>query len=127
MMYDSDDALDRALFALPLEEPPSDLRASILATTAYRPAAAFSLWEVVVLGTIAALTLWFVVLIAMGGGGLFLHTIETIGSAVAGALSNPTLLTWLSVGVLTAFWLIFFTESQPFAPAARRVERRGGR
>ena len=37
-MYDSDDALDRALFALPLEEPPAGLRASILLATAYRPA-----------------------------------------------------------------------------------------
>ena len=42
MKYDSDDALDRALFALPLEEPPADLRASILTATVYRPAPAFS-------------------------------------------------------------------------------------
>ena len=69
MMYDSDDALERALFALPLEEPPADLRGAILASTAYRPAAPFSVWEVAGLGAVAAITLWLVVLIAMGGGG----------------------------------------------------------
>ena len=54
MMYDSDDSLERALFALPLEEPPSDLRASILAATAFRPAPPFGVWEVAALGALAA-------------------------------------------------------------------------
>jgi CheY-like chemotaxis protein len=38
LMYDYDD-IDRALFALQLEEPPEDLRASILAASPLRPAA----------------------------------------------------------------------------------------
>lgn len=127
MMYDSDDALDRALFALPLEEPPSDLRASILASTAYRPAPAFSVWEVAALGAIAAVTVWFGFLIAMGGGGLFLRTLATIGSSAAASLSNVTLLAWLAAGAMTALWLVFFTGSQSLAPAGRRLERDAGR
>jgi uncharacterized membrane protein YdjX (TVP38/TMEM64 family) len=128
MMYDfSDDALDRALFALPLEEPPSDLRGHILAATAYRPAPAFSVWEVAVLGTVAAVTLWFVILIAMGGGGLFWHTLGTIASSIGSALSNVTSLAWLGAGLMTAFWLTFFTGSELLAPVTRRFERRTGR
>lgn len=127
MMYDSDDALDRALFELPLEEPPLDLRASILSATAYRPAPAFSVWEVAGLGAIAAVTLWCAVLIALGGGGLFLDTAETIGLSVVRALGDVTLLAWLAAGAMTAFWLMFFTGSQPFATARRRVEREVGR
>ncbi|MBV8244903.1 MAG: hypothetical protein JOZ38_03195 [Candidatus Eremiobacteraeota bacterium] len=126
MMYDSDDALDRALFALPMEEPPSDLRASILASTAYRPAPPFSVWEAAALGAIAAVTLWLVVLIALGGGGLFLHTLAIIGSALAQALSNVRLLAWLAAGAMTAYWLMFFTGTQPLAAAKRRVEGEPG-
>lgn len=127
MMYDSDDALDRALFELPLEEPPSDLRASILASTAYRPAPPFSMWEAAALGAIAAVTVWLAVLIALGGGGLFLHTLGTIGSSLAQALSNVRLVAWLAAGTMTAYWLTFFTGSQHFWPALRRVERETGR
>ena len=127
MMYDSDDALDRALFALPLEEPPSDLRASILASTAYRPAPAFSAWDAVGLGAVLAITLWLVILIAMGGGGLFLQTLATIVTTVLGALTNITLLAWLATGAMAAFWLTFFTRSQFLAPVTRRFEREDGR
>jgi hypothetical protein len=127
MMYDSDDALDRALFALPLEEPPSDLRASILASTAYRPAPPFSAWDAAGFGAIAAVTLWLVILIGMGGGGLFLQTLATIVTAVEGALSNVTVLAWLATGAMAAFWLSFFTGSQSWLPAARRFERRDSR
>ncbi len=127
MMYDSDDAIDRALFALPLEEPPAELRGAILAATAYRPASPFSVWEVAGLGAIAAVTVWLVVLIAMGGGGLFVHTLGTIASTIESGLSNVTMLAWLATGAMTAFWLSIFTGSQPFAPAVRRFGRRNGR
>ncbi len=127
MMYDSDDALDRALFALPLEEPPSDLRVSILASTAYRPAPAFSAWETAGLGAVVAVTLWLVVLIGMGGGGLFLQTLATIVTSIESALSNVTIDAWLATGAMAAFWLSFFTGSQSLRPAARRFERGDGR
>ncbi len=41
----TDDELDRALFALPLEEPPADLHGRILAATVLRPAPTFRVWE----------------------------------------------------------------------------------
>ncbi|MEO6834545.1 MAG: hypothetical protein ABI231_01370 [Candidatus Tumulicola sp.] len=127
MMYDSADELDRALFALPLEEPPAELRASILTATAFRPAPPFSVWEVAVLGALAAFTLWLAVLIALGGGALFLNTVSTIASTVEGALSNVTVLAWLAAGAATAFWLSIFTGSQPFALVAQRFGRRTSR
>ena len=119
MMYDSDDALDRALFALPLEEPPADLRGAILASTAYRPAAPFAVWEVAGLGALAAITVWLVVLIAMGGGGLFVHTAATIGSSIATGLSNVTVLAWLAAGAMTAFWLSTFLGAHPLAAVSK--------
>lgn len=126
MMYDSDDSLERALFALPLEEPPSELRGSILAATAFRPAPPFGVWEVAALGALAAVTLWLIVLIAMGGGGLFLQTVSTIASTIESSLSSVTVLAWLAAGAATAFWLTFFTGSQPFAAVAQRFGRRTG-
>ena len=124
MMYRDDDALDRALFALPLEEPPADLRASILTSTVYRPAPVFSFWEITGLGVMAAVLVWLVALIAMGGGSLFLHTISAIVTTVARPLSNVTTLAWLGAGAATAFWLTFFTGSQPFTLASQRVGQR---
>jgi hypothetical protein len=126
MMYD-DDALDRALFALPLEEPPVELRASILSATVYRPAPAFSLWEVISIGAVAAVALWLLIAIAMGGAPLFLDTVTTIASTIGRTLSNTTVLAWLAAGGATAFWLSIFTGSQPFALVAQRFGRRSSR
>jgi hypothetical protein len=127
MKYDSDDALDRALFALPLEEPPDGLRAAILTTTVYRPAPPFAAWEVASVGALVAIGVWFCVLIALGGGSLFVHSIATIGQSTTHALSNAGNLAWAAVGVATAAWLTLFTGSQPFALAGQRFGRRGNR
>jgi hypothetical protein len=121
MKYDSDDALDRALFALPLEEPPVDLRASILTATIYRPAPVFKPWEIVTLATIAAIVAWLVALVVMGGGALFVHSLQAIGSASVRGLSNTTTLAWLAAGGGTAIWLSLFTG---FQPSAKGVETR---
>ena len=127
MMYDSDDALDRALFALPLEEPPSDLRAAILAGTAFRPAPPFGVWEVAALGALAAVLVWLIASIAMGGGGLFLDSVSEIGSTLAATLSNVTVLAWVAAGAVTAFWLTVFTGSHSIPAIAERFEHRSGR
>jgi hypothetical protein len=126
MMYD-DAELERALFALPLEEPPSDLRASILTATVYRPAPPFSAWEASLLGAVAAISLWLIALIALGGAPLFEQTLSTICAGIVRSLSQVATLAWLTVGVATAFWLVFFTGSQPFVPSVRRVEQHSGR
>jgi hypothetical protein len=120
MTYDSDDVLDRALFALPLEEPPSDLRGSILTATAYRPAPPFSVWEAVVIGVLSAVTLWLLVVVAMGGAPLFFNTLNAIGRTVTVGLSNVTTLAWFGAGAATALWLSLFTSSQSISLLRQR-------
>jgi hypothetical protein len=127
MMYADDDALDRALFALPMEEPPAGLRASILTATVYRPAPAFSFWEVALLGSLAAVVVWLIATVFLGGGALFAHTLAAIGSVVGRSLTNVATLAWLAAGTATAFWLTFFTGSQPLALAGQRSGRRSVR
>ncbi len=112
MNYDSDDALDRALFALPLEEPPADLRAAILTATAFRPAPLFNPWEIVLLGTIVAIALWLGAVIVMGGSNLFVESVEKIGGLLNEAFGNLTTLAWIAAGGATALWLSIFTGFQ---------------
>lgn len=123
MMHHSDDALDAALFALPLEEPPADLRASILTATVYRPAPAFALWEVALLAIATAVLAWLVALVAQGGLSLFAHTVSVIGLTVGRSLSNVTTLAWIAAGGAAAFWISIFTASQP---ATIRVHGKNG-
>jgi len=112
-MFDNDDALDRALFALPLEEPPADLRASILTATIYRPGPVFSMRELVTLSAVCAVVVWLVVAVIAGGGSLLLHSLQAIGAGTMHALSNTTLLLWVAAGGATAIWLSIFTGFQP--------------
>lgn len=123
MKYDSDDALDRALFALPLEEPPVDLRASILTATIYRPAPVFKLWELIAIATIAAVGVWLVALVVMGGATLFTDTLGAIATAVEKSLSNVTTLAWLAAGGAAAIWLSIFTGFQPRVKGATQPNR----
>jgi hypothetical protein len=123
----NDEALEQALFALPLEEPPAGLRASILMATAYRPAPAFSVWELAGLGVVSAVGIWLFALLILGGGSLFVHTLWAIGSFTSRALSNSTTLAWLAAGGATALWLSLFTGSQPVATAPHRSERGASR
>ncbi|HEY3675934.1 MAG TPA: hypothetical protein VGK84_08050 [Candidatus Tumulicola sp.] len=127
MTYDSSDELDRALFALPLEEPPSELRGSILTATAYRPAPPFSAWEAIGLGVISAVTVWLLAVVAMGGAPLFFTTLGTIGRFTADGLSNMYALAWLGAGVATALWLSLFTSSQSISLLRQRFDAQRGR
>jgi hypothetical protein len=127
MMYDSDDELERALFALPMEEPPSDLRGAILTATAYRPAPPFKMWEAVTIGAISAVTVWLVILVAMGGGSLAIDTLSTIGTAIVNVVTNTYALAWLGAGAATALWLTLFTSSQSIALLRQRFYAQSGR
>jgi hypothetical protein len=120
-MHDSD-ALERAILELPLEEPPAGLRSSILLATAYRPAPAFSFLELAALGAFGAVALWLVVLLVLGGGALFIHTLAVIGSVLSRTFSNAGVLAWLAAGGATALWLTLFTGSQPVTVASHRSE-----
>jgi len=123
MKFDSDDALDRALFALPLEEPPGDLRAAILTATVYRPAPLFKPWEIASLGAVAAVVTWLIALVVLSGGSLFVHSAEAIGNTLENALSNYTTLAWIAAGGGAAIWLSLFTGFQPSAKGVSTQRR----
>jgi hypothetical protein len=113
-----DDALDRAIDALPLEEPPADLRARILTATVYRPVPLFTPREAGLLGAGIALVAWLLVLVVLGGATLFVDSIQTIGSAMVRALSSGMTLAWVAAGGVTAVWISLFTGFQPSAKGA---------
>lgn len=122
MKFD-DDALDRALFALPLEEPPVDLRAAILDATIFRPAPLFKPWELAVLGSVAAVMVWLIALIAMGGASLFTYTVQSIVTMGTDVLSNGATLGWIAAGSGAAIWLSIFTGFQPARQGAKHQNR----
>lgn len=123
MNYERDDDLDRLLFSLPLEEPPADLRASILSATIYRPAFALRPWELWMLGAIAALTVWLCVLVARGGGTAFMKTLSVLGAGATHTLLVQNTWLWLAAGVGAAFWLLILNP----APMPSRVGQRYAR
>ncbi len=123
MKFDDDDALDAALFALPLEEPPADLRTSILAATILRPAPVFSFRELCVLGTLVAMVSWLAVAVSLGGATLFVHSIEAVQSFAGRTLTNSTTLAWIAAGGATAIWLSIFTGFQPRAKVKAEQQR----
>lgn len=120
--YTEFDALDRALFALPLEEPPADMRASILHATVYRQHHAFPWWESVTFGALGAVGIWLLVAIVLGGGSLFVHTLAAITSTVIVTLSHGANAMWLAAGAATAVWLSLFTGFQPGSTQEYRSE-----
>jgi hypothetical protein len=108
MRYENDDELDRALCAIPLEEPPADLRASILAATIYRPALPaipFRLWEAWALGAAIAVVVWLCALIAGGGGDRAIASLDLLGSSALAVITQPLTLLWIALGGAAAFWL----------------------
>ena len=127
MKYDSDDALDRALFALPLEEPPTDLRAAILTATVYRPAPAFAPWEIGVLAGILAVVISLVAAVVMGGGSLFVHSLQAIENGLSRVMNDRSIIMWTAAGGATAIWLSLFTGFQSFSPAKNKVEHTANR
>ncbi len=119
-MNDYDDALDRALAALPLEEPPAGFRARVMTATVYRPEPVVRGWEVWLIGTLLAVAAWLTWLVASAP-----HAGEQIAAGLtrvvqsAGLTSDYTVL-WLAVGVSAAWWI-----SELTVPASRaRIEVR---
>ena len=121
MNHDFEDDLDRMLAALPLEEPPAGLRASILAATIYRPAFPMRLWEAWALGAICALTVWLVALVVKGGGATFVSSVALLSSYGWRALSSPALVLWLALGTAIAMWMIYFNT---YWTAPQHITRR---
>jgi hypothetical protein len=121
MTHDEFDDLDRALAALPLEEPPAGLHARIMAGTVYRIEPAIATWEVWLIGTLVAFGAWLVWFVASAP-----HASERLGDAIthwvvsAGLTSDYTLL-WLAVGASAAWWISQLTFP---SPRRKRIEAR---
>ena len=118
MTHDEFDDLDRALAALPLEEPPAGLHARIMAATVYRPAPAVQAWEVWLIGTLVACGAWLVWFVASAP-----HASERLVDAVTRSLASTGLtsdytLLWLAMGASTAWWISMLT-----VPSRQRRER----
>ena len=115
MMYD-DDALDRALAALPLEEPPAGLHARIMAATVDAPAAAgagLPGWELWLAALLAGLAVWLAWLFVTTP-----HVVDRLTFAIdrlveAGGLSSASTVLWLAVGVSAAWWITQISVPQP--------------
>jgi hypothetical protein len=116
----TEDELERALFALPLEEPPVDLRARILSATIARPRLTFSAWEVWLVGTLFAFMVWLTILVCT--------SVPDFGGAVSRALSagvdrfgaafSVNTLVWMALGISFVVWI-----SQLSLPQTRREIR----
>lgn len=131
MNGDHFDELDRALFALDLEEPPADLRGAILRSTIHDPAVAavpeFATaapatarpWNAILVGTSAAVAVWLI-LAAFFDRALAESIAEGVG-AFGHLLNQPTAPVWLGLGALTVL-AVQLADALP-----RRLPLGGGR
>jgi hypothetical protein len=105
--HDELDDLDRALFALPLAEPPADLRDAILRATVYAPATsdAFGRIETIAIGLLLALGTWLAIL-CMSDASL-VRGLEGMLGGFLSALTDPRIVIWLGLGAAVATVLTF--------------------
>ena len=120
--YDSDEELERALFALDLEEPPGDLRASILAATIYRQPVHVKPWEIWSLAGLCAVLVWLVVLAVHGTNLPAFATVDSHVGDLFSALAKPQMLFWLAAGAGMVLWISQLNLTP--APGALRATRR---
>jgi hypothetical protein len=90
----TDDELERAMRALPLEAPPTELRGDILAAVAAARIPALRPWEIWLAGTLAAFACWLC-LVAPQLAAFF---------KASGVISVSNAL-WLAVGVSSVWWI----------------------
>jgi hypothetical protein len=106
----TDDELDRALFALPLEEPPADLHARIMSATVLRATPAFKTWELVVLGlmvlAVGGLTAFLFVTTPDAGERLADWTVTGLRSL---GLFHRATYAWLAIGISSVWWISSLT------------------
>ncbi len=105
-MNDAYDELDRALFALPLEEPPAGLRAAILRSTVFAAPSAPALLgrlETTVIGVLLALATWIAIVLLTDRAAA--GSVEALTTAFFGALTESRTLFWLALGAAVAAWL----------------------
>ncbi len=120
--YETDEELERALFGLELEEPPADLRSSILAATIYRTPMPVKPWEVWVLGAFCALLAWVAVLSTHGGSLPAFATLKIYLAAALATFARPDFLFWTALGGGLVLWISQLNLT-PVAGALRASRR----
>jgi hypothetical protein len=118
MMYQDDDELDRAIFALPLEPLPAGLRASIMAAVTAAPGPVLSRWETFGIGAILALGAWLVLLFAHGNWDIG-RTLGPLALALGRALIVPDTLRWVGFGIAAALIVSLVSIPQRFTSRGR--------
>lgn len=120
--YENDDELERALFSLELEEPPADLRASILAATVYRAPLPFKPWEIWAVGILGALLTWLLVLVAQGAAVPAFSQLDLYLNEGIAAFAAPATIFWIALGGGAALWISQLNLT--LAPGVERTHRR---
>ena len=103
-----DERLERALASLPLEEPPPELRARILAATIYRPVPNVATWQIWVLGTVLAVATWALLAIAGPGSESAAGFADSAARTISGLAGSASVL-WLGIGVSAILWVMFLS------------------
>jgi hypothetical protein len=102
-MYDDDEELDRAIFALPLAPVPAGMHATIMRSTVYavgHPVAMFATREIAAIGAAVAVAVWLAAY-AIASPAFDARVAFEIGS-VARSLAEAQTLTWLAAGAAVA-------------------------
>ncbi|HZT13889.1 MAG TPA: hypothetical protein VFA29_13885 [Candidatus Baltobacteraceae bacterium] len=120
--YGNDDDLERALFALDLEEPPADLRRDILAATIYRPQVAVPAWELWLMGAVCALLTWVAVLAGHNADSQTISILTHRAADGLAALAKPQTLLWAAAGGGLVLWISQLNLT-PVAGALRATRR----
>lgn len=122
--YNNDDELERALFALDLEEPPADLRQSILAATIYHVPVSASVrpWEAWLYGGLCAALVWLLIAVVRGTAAPAIALATSYGEQFVAFFSQPTVLFWIAIGGAATFWIsqMNLTALPGYQRAARR-------
>lgn len=125
--YENDDELERALFAMPLEEPPAGLRRSILAATVDAPVPNPSaLWmsttETVLYGVLVALLVWLCVAVGQGDASPVGASLRDLSFRIIAFFSQPDTVLWLCAGAAIAAFFSneSLTRARGFLPNIRR-------
>jgi hypothetical protein len=116
--YDDDD-IESALFALDLEEPPAELRNTILAQTIRHVPVSASVrpWELWVYGALCAAMVWLFIAAGRGAG----QAAMSYGGQLLSYFSQPQILIWVAAGAAVV-WI--FQMNLTFAPGYQRAARR---
>ena len=106
----TDDELERALHALPLELAPPELRPRILAATVWSAPATFRPWELRLLGTLVALAVWLCLDILTARPHAVADALASAGSVLrASGVTSLATIFWLAIGLSSAWWISHLT------------------